>query len=382
MAYGNSRFIIRAGRLLRLDNLVTSNIRQRPIRTLVSVAGIALGVSLVMLFTGLARGMSNDLQRRATNVRAELIFMRPGAVQLTATTANLDTRYVDRLKTIEGVEDALPVIRHFSQGSSGIGIEQVDGVEWDAYAGMNGLSMVDGQGPQNTSEVVIDEVKARNNNYRVGDTIKPLGDEQYRIAGIYRPESGARVKLSLAGMQEALEATGKCTFIFVKLRNPDQIEAMAQRIDQELPGNTIQPTRDVFTSFEKSIPFLGTFLRVLVALSAVVSSLVVMLAMYTTITERTREIGILKAMGASRGYIVGIIEKEAILISLIGLLAGFVISLLAGYLIHKAYGLVFEYSWAWALVAAAIGVIGGILGALYPAWRASNLDPVNALAYD
>jgi putative ABC transport system permease protein len=109
---------------------------------------------------------------------------------------------------------------------------------------------------------------------------------------------------------------------------------------------------------------------------------VVMLAMYTTITERTREIGILKAMGASRSYIVGIIEKEAILISVIGLVAGFVISLLAGYVIHKAYGLVFEYSWAWAIVAAAIGVGGGILGALYPAWRASNLDPVNALAYE
>jgi len=106
-----------------MDNLVTSNIRQRPIRTLVSVAGVALGVALVMLFTGLARGMSNDLQRRATNVRAELIFMRPGAVQLTATTANLDTRYVDRLKQIDGVEEALPVIRHFNRGNKGIGLE-------------------------------------------------------------------------------------------------------------------------------------------------------------------------------------------------------------------------------------------------------------------
>src|ERR1044072_3450041 len=116
-----------------MDNLVTSNIRQRPIRTLVSVAGVALGVSLVMLFTGLARGMSNDLQRRATNVRAELIFMRPGAVQLTATTANLDTRYVDRLKTIDGVEEALPVIRHFTQGTKCISIEQNDGAVWAAY---------------------------------------------------------------------------------------------------------------------------------------------------------------------------------------------------------------------------------------------------------
>ncbi|HEV2834717.1 MAG TPA: ABC transporter permease [Pyrinomonadaceae bacterium] len=365
-----------------MDNLVTSNIRQRPIRTLVSVAGIALGVSLVMLFTGLARGMSNDLQRRATNVRAELIFMRPGAVQLTTTTANLDTRYVDRLKAIEGVEEALPIIRHFSQGSRGIGIEQVDGVDWDAYAAMNGLQIVEGHGPQNSNEVIVDETKARNNNFHVGDTIKPVGTKEYRIVGIYAPESGARVKLSLAAMQEALEAPGKCTFIFVKLRNPEQVEAMARRIDQELPGNTIQPTRDVFTSFEKSIPYLGVFLRVLVGLAAVVSALVVMLAMYTTITERTREIGILKAMGASRGYIVGIIEKEAILISVIGLIAGFAVSLLAGYLIHRAYGLVFEYSWAWATVAAAIGLIGGILGALYPAWRASNLDPVNALAYE
>jgi putative ABC transport system permease protein len=365
-----------------MDNLVTSNIRQRPIRTLVSVAGIALGVSLVMLFTGLARGMSNDLQRRATNVRAELIFMRPGAVQLTSMTANLDTRYVDRLKVIEGVEQALPVMRHFSQGTSGIGIEQVDGLDWDAYAQMNGINIVEGRGPQGLNEVVIDETKARNNNLRVGGSFKPFGKAEYRIAGIYSPESGARVKMSLEAMQKALEAEGKCTFIFLKLRNPDQLQEVAQRIDQQLPGNTIQPTRDVFTSFEKSIPYLGVFLRVLVGLAAVVSSLVVMLAMYTTITERTREIGILKAMGASRGYIVGIIEKEAILISVIGLIAGFVVSLLAGYLIHRTYGLVFEYSWTWAIVAAAIGIVGGILGALYPAWRASNLDPVNALAYE
>src|ERR1041385_2102749 len=148
-----------------MDNLVTSNIRQRPIRTLVSVAGVALGVSLVMLFTGLTRGMSNDLQRRATNVRAELIFMRPGAVQLTATTANLDTRYVDRLKQIEGAEEALPVIRHFNQGNKGIGLEQIDGVNWDTYARMNGINLIAGTVPQSPDELVIDEVKAQQNNY-------------------------------------------------------------------------------------------------------------------------------------------------------------------------------------------------------------------------
>jgi putative ABC transport system permease protein len=124
------------------------------------------------------------------------------------------------------------------------------------------------------------------------------------------------------------------------------------------------------------------FLRVLVVLAAIVSALVVMLAMYTTITERTREIGILKALGASRGYIVGIIEKEALLISLIGVVTGFVLSIITGALIHRANGLFFEYSWKWALTAAAIGLLGGALGALYPAMRASNLDAVEALAHE
>ena len=120
----------------------------------------------------------------------------------------------------------------------------------------------------------------------------------------------------------------------------------------------------------------------LVGLAAVVSALVVMLAMYTTITERTREIGILKALGASRRYIVFIIESEALLISAVGLLAGFVLSFAAGYAIHQMYGLFFEFSWGWAGTAATIGILGGAIGALYPALRASNLDAVSALAYE
>jgi putative ABC transport system permease protein len=364
-----------------VDNLITSNIRQRPIRTLVSVAGIALGVSLVMLFTGLATGMSDDLQRRASNIRAEIIFMRPGAVQLTSSTLNLDVRYAEKLKEVSGVQDALPVARYIFHGSGGFGFEQIEGVDWDAYSRMNGISLISGHAPRNNDEIVIDEVKARNNNLQLGGTFKPFGKE-YRIAGIYSPESGARVKLTLAAMQEEMQAPGKASHILVKLVDPRDEVAVAQRINTQLPGNTIQFTRDWFTSIEKSIPYLGVFLRVLVGLAAVVSALVVMLAMYTTITERTREIGILKAMGASRGYIVGIIEKEAIIISVIGLVAGFVISLVAGYLIHEVYGLFFEYSWGWALTSVAIGLGGGALGALYPALRASNLDAVNALAYE
>jgi putative ABC transport system permease protein len=367
-----------------MDNLVVNNIRQRPLRALISVAGVALGVALVMLFTGLSRGMSNDLQRRSSNLRAEIIFTRSGGMEFTSSTANLSTKYVDELRKVEGVESAVPVIRYVFQGGGGFGFEQVEGVDWAGYAAVNGMQIVEGRAPAGVDEVVIDETKAQNNKAGVGGTLNIFGGKPYRIVGVYSPESGARVKMSIAAMQDALQSPDKCSYILVKTKDGIAPETVARAIDAAptTKGNKIQFTRDVVTNIEKSIPYLGVFLRALVGLAAIVSALVVMLAMYTTITERTREIGVLKALGASRGFIVSLIEQEAFLISLIGLVAGFAVSLAAGFLIHRAYGLLFEYGWRWALVAAAIGVGGGLLGALYPAVRAASLDAVTALSYE
>jgi putative ABC transport system permease protein len=117
-------------------------------------------------------------------------------------------------------------------------------------------------------------------------------------------------------------------------------------------------------------------------LSMVVSALVILLAMYTTITERTREIGILKSLGASKSYIVGIIEKEAIAISLIGVVAGLAVALIAAFGIERATTLHLEFHWTRILAAALIGLGAGAIGALYPAVRAANQDAVKALSYE
>ena len=180
-------------------------------------------------------------------------------------------------------------------------------------------------------------MKASNNKLKLGQTLKLFGDKPYRIVGIYSPESGSRVKITLAAMQEALESPGKCTYVMVKVQTPISRSRWPNESMRRC-RNKIQLTRDLFTSLGRhSLP--RRVLRILVGLAAVVSALVVMLAMYTTITERTREIGILKALGASRRYIVFIIESEALLISLLGLVAGFVLSFAIGYAIHQVYGL-------------------------------------------
>ncbi|MBA2339739.1 MAG: ABC transporter permease, partial [Pyrinomonadaceae bacterium] len=196
-----------------MDSLVASNIRQRPLRTLISVLGVALGVTLVMLFTGLAHGMSNDLQRRSSNMRAEIIFTRPGSQQLTASLMNLSTQYVPRLEAVEGVERVTPVAIQANQSGRGFGFENVEGVEWESFAAINETKIVRGRAPAAVDEIVIDETKARNASLDVGSTLRLFGNKPYRVVGVYAPESGARIKMPLTGMQDALEAPGRCSYI-------------------------------------------------------------------------------------------------------------------------------------------------------------------------
>jgi putative ABC transport system permease protein len=365
-----------------MESLVTANIKQRPLRSLISAAGVALGVALVMMFTGLSRGMSDDLKKRSTNVQAEIMFTRKGSISLTSSSLNLDVEYAKLLKQVDGVQDAIPVALYIAQGRRGFGFQQIEGVDWNGYSKMNNIQLISGNQPKNNDEVVIDSTKANDDSLKVGDELELFGDKKYKIVGIYSPPSRARVKMSLAAMQDIMQSPEKCTYVLVKCKDGVTQEEVAKRIEEKLPGNKIQFTKEVFTGIEKQIPALNTFLRVLVGLGAIVSALVVMLAMYTTITERTREIGILKALGASRGFIISEIVKEALLISTIGLAVGFILSFIAAYFIHRAYGLIFDFSWGWIITAALIGLLGGSIGALYPAVRAANLDPVNALSYE
>src|SRR6185369_16989255 len=116
-----------------------------------------------------------------------------------------------------------------------------------------------------------------------------------------------------------------------------------------------------------------------IGLALVISTLVILLAMYTTIIERTREIGILKSLGASKRFIVMTIEREAAIISALGVVFGFFVAVIGKFAIEATTRLKIDLQPKWLLIAALIGILGGLLGALYPALRAANLDPVEAI---
>jgi putative ABC transport system permease protein len=359
--------------------LVFANLRVRPFRTLISVIGVALGVMLVVLFTGLARGMLNDLTKRASNWKAEIVFTRPGGLDMMSSNTAVNIAYAGRLREIEGVESTVPVIRYITPDNKGRwGIRQLDGVDWKPFADMNGIDVAQGRAPQANDEIIVDEREFNDNNLDLGDSYDLFGGKPYKIVGVFSPPSGARIKMSLAGMQEALQ-TDKCTYILVKLKEGADVDKVAAKINEVLPGNKINLTRDLVIDAQERIPGLNTFLKVLVALGALVSTIFVLLSMYTTITERRKEIGILKSLGASKSFIIKVIEGEAFIIGVLGIVLGGIACVLVSTVIGKRFDLAFEYSIRWAVIAVIIAIGGSLVGALYPAWRASTIDPVEVM---
>ncbi len=363
--------------------LVLANLRTRPFRTFISVIGVALGVVLVVLFTGLARGMTNDMAKRANNFKAEILFTRPGAMGLTNSNLSVSTGYIDKLKEIEGVESVTAVGKYIAPNAKGrFGLKQVDGIDWEPFATMNEMKIVRGRAMVANDEVMLDEIQMRDDKLNLGDTISLFGEKPYKVVGVYSPQSGSRTKMTLAAMQDVLSSEKKCSYILVKVKNGADVEAIAKLINLALPGNKIDLIQDLILSASDRLPGLKPFLRVLVGLGAFVSTIFVLLSMYTTITERKKEIGILKSLGASKSFIVTVIESEALMIGVLGVIAGFFVSYTSSFVIQRLFDLQFEFTWDWILIAIAIAILGSLVGALYPAWRASDIDPVLVLTND
>lgn len=376
-----------------MDNLLVANITERPTRAITSVLGIALGVVLIVVTVGLARGMLHSTGRREGAIGAELMFQPPGSfgAGVTTTPLSLPVAYSRALSKIEGVKATTPVGRYVRSGAGGIGFELIEGVaikgtsSFASYSDITGIRIVEGRNiseeNKEDNEIIIDRQRAHEQGMTVGSSMELLG-RTFIVVGIYEPEVGARIKMRLRAMQDLLGTAEKCSWILIKCDSPAVQEDVARRIEAEFPGNQIIFTRDIPGFYEKGIPTLNVFLQVVVGLATVISMLIILLAMYTAVTERTREIGILKSLGASKRFIVGVVEAEALLISAMGVVVGLGLSLATREGITSFTTLVVEFEAKWVAIATGVGLLGGAMGALYPALHAAGQDPVKALAYE
>jgi putative ABC transport system permease protein len=372
-----------------MDNLLLANLLARPVRSFSSILGIALGVVLILNTVGLARGMLAASGEREANLSAEIVFLPPSGLGAGVTTAplTLPTAYASAIAEIPGVTATTPVARYVRSGARGIGFELIEGVRFEvegglpSYPDVTGLRIVRGRAPSSAREIVVDRTRGSDPEMALGSTIELLGHD-FEVVGVYEPEVGARVKMPLAAMQSLLGAQDRCSWILVATDRGADPAVVASAIEERFPGNQIVFTRDIPGMWAQGLPSLTVFLNVVIALAVTISGLTIFLSLYTAVTERTREIGILKSMGGSRRFIVWVVESEALLLSLLGVAFGFGASVVVRWLIVTRTSLVIEFELQWVLITAALALLGGALGALYPALKAARQDPIEALAYE
>jgi putative ABC transport system permease protein len=286
------------------------------------------------------------------------------------------------LRKVPGVAAVSPVA---AQTSSGTSIEVIYGIDLASFEALRPFRFIEGGAFQGPDDAIVDDYFAASKKVHLGDPIEIL-NHNFRIAGIVENGHGARKFIPLATMQELTGSEGKASIFYVRLQNPNAADQIAADI-KKIPGMekySIMSMREWLSLMTPgNIPGFSTFIKVVVGIAVIIGFIVIFQAMYTAVMERTREIGILKSMGASKLYIVNVIVGETIVLAIGGIVCGILISVAARVgILAKFPTLRVEMTTTWVLYATIIAMIGALLGGVYPAFKAAQKDPIDALAYE
>ncbi|MDE3169664.1 MAG: ABC transporter permease [Acidobacteriota bacterium] len=365
-----------------IGHMIVRNSMHRPVRTAITVIAVAVEVTLVIIVVGLTSGLLRDSAKRTEGVGADIMVQPPSAsIFMAFSGAPMPIAIAGKLRALSYVQAVAPVLIQFNSVN---GLDLVYGIEPKTFRAVSGgFVFHSGHALTEPNDILVDDVYARAKRIDAGQTLHLLGRD-FHVAGIVEHGKGARLFVLMSTLQEMSGASGKASVFFVKCDRSDHTPAAMDEISGLLPRYEIRSIKDYMSLMTSSnMPGLGAFINVMIAIAVCIGFLVIFLSMYTTIIERTREIGVLKSLGASKGYIVQIFLSETALLCLGGAVAGVGLSYIMRLIFIRIFpSLTILITLRWILIAAAIALVGGLLGASYPAWLASKRDPVEALAYE
>jgi putative ABC transport system permease protein len=367
-----------------MNKLVISNLVHRPIRTLISIVAIAIEVILILLIVGLSLGMLNDAAERQKGVGADIMVMPPNASQFSALNgAPMPIKIGDVIAKLPHVAAVSGVVGQTTTSGS---FEVITGIDLDSYNRIGAPFRFLAGGPfTGPDQVLVDDYIAGQNHLRVGDKINVLNHD-VTVAGIVQHGKGGRKFLPRETMQSWIGAQGKASVIYVKVDDPVNIKTVVDEIRNYpgLQGYTVRTMEEATSMMTAdNVPALNTFIKVVIAIAVIIGFIVIFQAMYTAVMERTREIGILKSLGATKLYIVRAILRETILLAIVGIAVGIGVSFAARAALRARFPLLpIQITTQWLVLGTLIAIAGAILGALYPAFKAAQKDPIDALAYE
>ncbi len=361
--------------------LVLENLKHKPMRSLLSILLIGVPVTLILCIVGLSHGMLEDSQQRTRGIGADIMVRPKGSSFLSASGAPIPQEMVAFLAKQPHVKQAIGTINLPIEGVF-LGAAGVDMKAFNEMSG--GFRFVEGHAIQQPNEILIDTFYNSQHHKHAGDTINLMGHD-WRISGIMESGKLAHIVFPLDVLQDVSGNPKHVTLIYLTVDDPRNTDAVVKNLKGLLEDYPIYSTEDFASLLNvNNIPALREFLLVIMSIAVIIGFAVVCLSMYMAVLQRTREIGILKALGASKTFILQIILTEAVVLGIGGTVFGIVMSYGAYWLIHTlvpaSFPMVIVQSW-WPK-AGAITLIGAILGALYPGLSAARHDPIEALSYE
>ncbi|HEY4978767.1 MAG TPA: ABC transporter permease [Candidatus Acidoferrum sp.] len=365
-----------------MGQFVVRNLFHRPMRTLIGVMAVAVEVALVVLIVGLTSGLLQETAKRIEGIGADVMLQSPSAqIFLTFSGSPMPIKIADKLREMKYIKAVTPALLQFN--SSG-GVETIWGIDPGTFRDVSGgFIFQQGRDMQGPNDMLIDDWQAKAKHMGVGNTYNLL-NRDWTVVGIVEHGKAGRIFVPLTTLQEMVGAREKASIFLVKCTRAEHTEDVIQEMKDSFPGYPVRPLKDFMTLMTSTnIPGLQTFINAMIALAISIGLLVIFLTMYTTVLERTRDIGVLKSLGASKLLIVRSLLTETAALCVLGVLAGVALSyaVRAGFLaIFPTLSILITPDWI--LRAGLIALIGALVGASYPAWVATRKDVVESLSYD
>lgn len=332
---------------------------------------------MILTLVGVSRGVLEDMASRSRGSGAD-IMVRPPDSSVIGFSGTMPEKIVDLVRTQPHVAMATGTLMQ-----SVSSFDYVTGIHLDQFNAITGgLRYLEGGPFQSPDDLIVDEVYAKTRHLHAG-SIAEMG-HKWHVCGVVEQGKMSRAFADIKVLQDLFSSEGKISVVWVKVDDPANIPDVKAALEAKLEGYKVYPMEEFVSLFSvERVPYLKPFTSVVIGLAAFFGFLMVSLSMYTAVLERTREIGILKALGATRGYILGLLLRETFVLAVAGTLMGIVMTY-GTRILMKVFVPTMPQVIApdWYPVAAAIALAGSLVGAVYPGLKAANQDAIEALAYD
>lgn len=367
-------------------SLIVKNPFRNKTRTVLAVVGIAIGIATIV-----ALGIITDGLKVSTEET-----LKAGGADFTVVEANvsdmflskIEEDYTDKIKNVSGVEDAVGVLTSV-QPVGGNPYFVVIGIEPEKLS-LSGMKITSGAqfSTGDAKEIIIGKVAAEKLNKTVGDALT-VGKEEYQTVGIFETgdlQQDGGAFMSLENAQKIEDQPGKVTMIYVKIKKDAKVEEVTETVEDQYGENvtTISSLEDL-QNVDQGLNTIDTASWAISLLAIVIGGIGVINTMIMSVYERTREIGVLKAVGWKDRRILSMILGESIVLTFLAGIVGIFLGLVAiQALIALGMGSFIKpvYSPPVFLKALGVALTVGLIGGFYPAYRASRLPPTEALRYE